>query len=171
MIRKTHSRYPGCIHVIFELPAWLWADHIHVVGDLNGWSHTATPMVQGRDGIWRAEADLPVGSIHEFRYLVDDYWLTDYHADSYKLNRFGSVNSVINATLPAASLQVERLSSHVWENNKYAPQQARKAAQRRSWGKRRLTSSRRSLRLARRLPAQRSVRSNSLLRLSAQQSE
>ena len=47
----------------------------------NDWSPTAMPMAQERDGVWRANVELPAGKRYEFRYLVDGRWQTDYHAD------------------------------------------------------------------------------------------
>ncbi|MEI8165547.1 MAG: hypothetical protein WCG26_04175, partial [Chloroflexales bacterium] len=32
------------VAVLFRLPTSIWADNVHLVGDFNGWSITATPM-------------------------------------------------------------------------------------------------------------------------------
>jgi len=115
MIRKFLSTLPGHVHVIFELPAYLWADHISVVGEWNGWDPTATVMHQNRDGIWRAEIDLPHGCEAEFRYVVDGRWLTDDHADAQVKNPYRSTNSVVIAILPVEKLPVDRRHSQVRE--------------------------------------------------------
>jgi hypothetical protein len=44
MIYKTRSILPDHIHVVFELPACMWADQIAVVGDFNEWNQAATPL-------------------------------------------------------------------------------------------------------------------------------
>ena len=118
MIRKSLSSLPNHVHVIFELPASLWADHSSVVGDWNGWNPTATPMHQEHDGVWRAEIDLPSGGEAEFRYLVDGHWLTDDHADAHAKNPYRSYNSVVIAILPVEKLPVDRRHSQVreWAN-------------------------------------------------------
>jgi hypothetical protein len=120
MIHKVPSPCVGYVRIIFELPPFVWADHIVVVGDFNQWCRTATPLQQDRDGVWRATVDLPCGSRSEFRYLVDGAWLTDAHADGYAPTAYGSDNSVIIATLPEAHLTVARLGSSV-QNGGYAP--------------------------------------------------
>ena len=100
MIRKIPSPLANCVRVIFELPACLWADRIFLVGDFNNWDMAITPFAQGRDGIWQAVMDLPVGRDYEFRYLVDGMWQTDLHADGWTANAFGSQNSIVSAILP-----------------------------------------------------------------------
>lgn len=104
MIRKIPSPTPDCVRVIFELPACLWADRIFLVGEFNGWNATVSPFAQGRDGVWRAMADLPAGREYEFRYLVDGSWQSDSHADGWITNEYGSQNSIVNATLPPDAL-------------------------------------------------------------------
>ena len=116
MIYKLPSIVSDHVQVIFELPAYIWADHIAVVGDFNQWDAKATPLHQERDGVWRAVIELPVGHRYEFRYLVDDYWLTDYQADSFTRNAYGTDNSVLFAALPVDALRVERSCSQVWNH-------------------------------------------------------
>ena len=117
MIYKTQSPLPDHVQVIFELPACTWADRIFLVGEFNEWNVTATPMQQDRDGVWRATLHLPCGRHYEFRYLVDGQWMTDYHADNFVTNAYGTKNSIVNATLPAELLTIERMSSQVWDNS------------------------------------------------------
>lgn len=119
MIHKTQSILPGYVHIIFELPSCIWADHIALVGDFNQWNEMATRMHQDHEGIWRAEIDLPCGSRCEFRYLIDGEWKTDFHADGFVTNHFGSDNSVVKAELPEAFLMVERLCSQVWNHTNH----------------------------------------------------
>ena len=103
MIRKIVAPTPGYVRVLFELPSCLWADRIFLVGDFNQWNDTATPMHQGRDGVWRATVDLPHGSSYEFRYLIDGKWTSDSHADGFAQNSFGVSNSVVHALLPISA--------------------------------------------------------------------
>lgn len=113
MIHKTHSPLPNHVRVNFELPSCIWADRIFVVGDFNHWDKAATPLLQDRDGIWRASIDLPLGSRAEFRYLIDNHWQTDSHADGFARSELGTDNSVVNATLTQTTRLAERLSSRV----------------------------------------------------------
>lgn len=99
MIHKMPSPRPGHVRVVFELPACIWADRIFLVGEFNDWSLQSVPFVQGRDGIWRAAVDLVAGRSYQFRYLVDGTWQTDYHADGWLDNEYGSQNSIVNAML------------------------------------------------------------------------
>lgn len=104
MIQKTVSPIPGHVRVTFELPASVWADHVFLTGDFNDWNPHELPIRQDRDGVWRATLDLPAGQFYEFRYLIDGQWQTDYHADGFSSNNFGSYNSIVNASLPVVSL-------------------------------------------------------------------
>ena len=61
MIHKTHSHVAGHTHVVFELPASLWANRVSVVGDFNQWCPHQTLLTQERDGAWHAALDLPQG--------------------------------------------------------------------------------------------------------------
>ena len=112
MITKRKSSRPGFIRVAFELPAYLWADRVAIAGDFNGWDGQQTPMHQDRNGVWRAEVELPVGHRFEFRYLVDNHWLTDWHSDGVTTNPFGTQNSIIETTLPVKPLAVEPALAH-----------------------------------------------------------
>ena len=104
------------MQVTFELPAWIWADHIAVVGEFNQWDPKATLLRQERDGVWRAVIELPVGHRYEFRYLVDDHWLTDYQADGFTRNPYGTHNSILFAALNVDELRLERSCSQVWNH-------------------------------------------------------
>ncbi len=111
MIRKGRGTAAGSICVNFELPACLWADRIFVVGDFNNWNTKSLPMTQDRCGVWHLTLELPIGRSYEFRYLVDDRWLTDNHADALVPNAFGSQNSIIHTELPTEICRVVAESS------------------------------------------------------------
>lgn len=111
MITKTKSSQPGFVRVCFELPACVWADRVYLVGDFNGWDRRQTPLQQDRHGIWRTELDLPYGNCFEFRYLVDNRWLTDCHSDGVKTNIYGTQNSIVETVLSVAPFHAERQES------------------------------------------------------------
>lgn len=100
MIHKQPSPINGHIRVTFELPASIWADHIYLVGDFNDWHSHATPLYSTRNGIWRVTLDLPVGQRYEFRYLIDDHWCSDQHADGYVMGACQAMNSYVDTRLP-----------------------------------------------------------------------
>lgn len=95
MIYKTTSSRPKYAQVTFELPASVWADQVYVVGDFNHWSPTGTPLLQSRDGRWRATVELPVGQQYQFRYLVNGTWTADFQADC-SVDHEGILCSVLN---------------------------------------------------------------------------
>lgn len=75
------------VMVVFRLPAQIWADSIHLVGDFNNWSTSATPMRRGEQ-YWEATVTVPAGSTCYYAYLVDGkYWCSEYntarHARDY----------------------------------------------------------------------------------------
>lgn len=106
MITKRRSSQPGFVRVCFELPAYLWADRVYVVGDFNDWDRLRTPLQQDRHGVWRAEVDLPCGKRFQFRYYVDNHWLTDSHADGMTDNPYGTQNSIVETDLPVTELRL-----------------------------------------------------------------
>jgi hypothetical protein len=112
MIIKRKSSQPGFVCVCFELPAYLWADRVYLVGDFNNWDRQRTLMHQARDGVWRVELELPCGKRFEFRYLVDNHWLTDCHSDGVTTNPFGSQNSIVETIVPLRSLDGELTKEH-----------------------------------------------------------
>lgn len=114
MIYKTSSYKSDHVRVIFELPASLWAEGVCLMADFNDWDPSATPLRQARDGIWRAEVDLPAQRRYEFRYLIDGRWCTDYHADGFAAN---GQNSVVETTLAVKSETPNLDSSMVHEGH------------------------------------------------------
>ena len=110
MITKRKSSQPGFVRIGFELPAYLWADRVYVVGDFNDWDRQRTPLQQDRDGVWRVEVDLPSGQRFQFRYYVDNHWLTDNHADGMTDNPYGTQNSIVETDLPVTELKLHRVA-------------------------------------------------------------
>lgn len=102
MIRKSPSEDPTTLLVRFELPAAIWADSVHLVGDFNSWSERSHPMMRDRsDGTWYIVLQLKRGREYQFRYLVDDSeWHNDWNADKYATNPYGGRNSVVSTITP-----------------------------------------------------------------------
>ena len=57
--------------------------------------------------------ELPIGQRFEFRYLIDGRWQTDYHADGFTENGFGSHNSIVDLTLVMTLPLATRAGSQV----------------------------------------------------------
>lgn len=115
MIRKEPSPNPGCIRVIFEIPAHVRANRIYLVGDFNGWDPLATPLQRMNDGIWRTSLNLPARRRYEFRYLLDNQWWTDTHADGLASGHKN--NSVLVTTLPVENLATRTGHGMIHEEN------------------------------------------------------
>lgn len=90
----------GKVRVNFLLPAAIWADTIHLVGDFNHWNNTATPLRLG-DVTWSVTLELDAGQSYHYRYLVNGQeWMNDWHADGNVSVGYGIDNSVVMAQLP-----------------------------------------------------------------------
>ena len=90
--------------VVFELPTDASAESVHLCGEFNNWSLTATPMSRESDSIWRVEVDLEAGHSYRFRYLIDgERWENDWAADAYVENPYGSDDSVVTVTTTTPS--------------------------------------------------------------------
>jgi hypothetical protein len=121
MIYKLPSTQPGAVRVVFELPSCVWADRIFVTGSFNDWDRTSLPMAQDRDGVWRATLELPAGHRFQFRYLLDGRWQTDYHADGFTDNQYGTHNSIVDLSLVVTLPINTRLSSQVSDGHVAVP--------------------------------------------------
>jgi 1,4-alpha-glucan branching enzyme len=98
MIKKVPS-HSGKIRVTFSLPATIWADTIHLVGDFNHWSTSATPLKLD-EVAWSVSIDLDIGQSYQYRYLINNTeWNHDWHADDFVIDKRGIGNSVIVTAL------------------------------------------------------------------------
>jgi len=97
MIIKRPGKTPDKTMVTFHLPATVWAETIHLVGDFNGWNRRSHPLTPLRDdGGWEITLELDTDQVYQFRYLVDRAnWQNDWNADRYVPNPFGGDNSVV----------------------------------------------------------------------------
>jgi 1,4-alpha-glucan branching enzyme len=97
MIRKQPLP-SGKVAVTFEMPASIWADSIHLVGDFNQWDTQSLPMKQRHgDSVWEITLALETGHEYQYRYLVNGTdWQNDWQAERYAPNPFSSDNSVFS---------------------------------------------------------------------------
>ncbi len=71
------------------------AERIEIFGLNNTWQKPLK-MKKRKDGKFIAETNLPKGSSHEFKYLVNQAeWLNDDDADREVPNMYGGTNGVI----------------------------------------------------------------------------
>lgn len=96
MLRKTPGKSGDTATVTFELPALASGATVHLCGEFNDWSKTATPMSRRKDGRFSVSLILETGRSYRYRYLVDgSRWENDWTADSYAPNEFGGDDSVV----------------------------------------------------------------------------
>ncbi|NJO82703.1 MAG: glycoside hydrolase family 13 [Blastochloris sp.] len=109
----------GKVRVTFSMPASIWADTIHLVGDFNDWDTSSTPLRLGDHG-WSVCLELDVEQAYQYRYLVNGSdWYNDWRADSYVPNEYGGDNSVV-ITL---SKREARSDDRVVRANEHAPRE------------------------------------------------
>lgn len=101
----------GKVRVTFAMPAAIWADTIHLVGDFNNWSISATPLRQG-DKCWSVSLELEAGREYQYRYLINGVdWYNDWQADRYAPNEHGGDNSVV-VTVPVDDFMYDYNVNH-----------------------------------------------------------
>jgi 1,4-alpha-glucan branching enzyme len=69
-----------------------------VVGEFNGWDSTSAPMKRLKDGSFYLSMRIPVGTVYQFRYLLDENtWINESEADCHVHCPYGNCqNSVLN---------------------------------------------------------------------------
>ena len=68
-------------------------ESVSIVGTFNGWREGEAPMQDLGDGWWRAELNLGDG-LHQFRYIADGQWFTDFAAHGVEHSKWG-INSLV----------------------------------------------------------------------------
>jgi 1,4-alpha-glucan branching enzyme len=97
MIIIKEGATPATVLVTFQVPASIWAESIHLVGDFNGWNTLSHPLSPAAgDGPWQITLELEQGRLYQYRYLVDGVcWKTDWNGSQRMPNPFGSDNAVL----------------------------------------------------------------------------
>jgi 1,4-alpha-glucan branching enzyme len=98
-IQKKHFKKNGVCKVTFTVPVVEDSEvrKVHVVGEFNNWSTSATPMKRSKNGKFTTSLELKSGQEYQFRYLLDNTrWENDPEADKSAATPFGDArNSVI----------------------------------------------------------------------------
>ncbi|MFO7914073.1 MAG: glycogen-binding domain-containing protein [Candidatus Krumholzibacteriales bacterium] len=71
-----------------------YAGKVYLAGSFNNWNTTATPMNKDDEGYWKAALDLDPGE-HEYKFVVDEAWITDQENPNTKADPYGGTNSVV----------------------------------------------------------------------------
>ena len=70
------------------------AREVFLGGDFNNWDTQVTPMEKDKKGVWKAALFLKPGR-YEYRYFVDNTWVSDLSCAGCVPNDFGTMNCVI----------------------------------------------------------------------------
>lgn len=73
------------------------SEKVAVLGDFNNWNPEATSLVKLKNGTFKGVVNLDKNQSYEFRYLIENTYVNDEQADSYKWNSFANAeNGIIN---------------------------------------------------------------------------
>jgi hypothetical protein len=90
------------VEVTFRMPPLDDVVELYLCGDFNGWQVRGVPLSLESDGTWVGKLVLDAGKSYRFRYHDNhDCWHTDYEADSYVTNEYGTDDSVLDLTIAA----------------------------------------------------------------------
>ena len=70
------------------------AQAVFLVGSMNDWNQTMTPMQQGENGIWKVTLKLDPGK-YSYKFIVDGTWNFDQENPNFEDDGFGGSNSII----------------------------------------------------------------------------
>lgn len=70
------------------------ARQVSLVGDFNHWNPLKHPMRRNSEGVWQKAVMLGPGT-YEYKFWVDERWVSDVNNDYQRLNNFGTINSLV----------------------------------------------------------------------------
>lgn len=73
------------------------AKKVSLVGEFNNWDPAKHPMNCVDNGLWTKTVILEPGT-YEYKFRVDEKWMVDTQNDSSRLNRYGTLNSLITVS-------------------------------------------------------------------------
>lgn len=71
------------------------AKEIFLAGDFNGWKRRESPLVKGKDDVWRTVLKLEPNRSYDYKYIVDGNWVNDPNNGDLSPDEAGGANSVI----------------------------------------------------------------------------
>ena len=75
----------------FQLDAYTEAEEVYLAGEFTDWEDRKVPMQQTAVG-WAIDVYLEEGT-HQYKYMVDDQWVTDPTSSGHVSDEFGNLNS------------------------------------------------------------------------------
>jgi 1,4-alpha-glucan branching enzyme len=70
------------------------ARKVSLVGEFNNWDPAKHPMKSDDNDLWTKTIVLEPGT-YNYKFLMDEKWMIDTQNDSSRLNRYGTLNSLI----------------------------------------------------------------------------
>lgn len=96
LTKATLPHDPDKLCVTFSIPATIWADCIHLIGDFNNWNAASTPLRQS-DECWSVSLLLERDRSYSYRYLVDhEHFMSDSQADLHTTDSHGRALAVVH---------------------------------------------------------------------------
>ncbi len=91
-IKKQFIKTKPVCKVTFSIEA-KEAKTAAVVGDFNNWTAADGELSKLKNGTFKGTFDLPVDNSYEFKYFIDDSYVNDSEADSYRWNDFANTEN------------------------------------------------------------------------------
>ena len=86
------------------------ASSVFLVGSMNEWNTSASPMTKKSDGIWEIILNLEAGK-YTYKFLVDNDWYNDPDNFSYEDDGYGGSNALIEIDDNGEIIENKNISS------------------------------------------------------------
>jgi 1,4-alpha-glucan branching enzyme len=93
-IKKQFVKSKPVCKVTFTVEA-KEANNVSVIGDFNNWSAEGGALKKQKDGVFKGTFELAKDQNYEFRYFIDDTFVNEQEADSFKFNEFAGVENAV----------------------------------------------------------------------------
>jgi 1,4-alpha-glucan branching enzyme len=99
------------VEVTFRMPPMDDVVELFLSGDFNDWKVKDVPLTLESDGTWVGTLVLDAGKTYRYRFHDNQgNWHTDYEADSFVTNAYGTDDSVVDLTQAAKKSSPETKS-------------------------------------------------------------
>jgi hypothetical protein len=96
------------------------AGAVFLAGTFNGWNATSHPMEKLKSGTWVLTVELGPGT-HDYKFVVDGAWITDFENPSSAPDPYGGVNSIVTLDNEGNILVDEGSEEKKIANTAYSP--------------------------------------------------
>ena len=93
-IKKQYLKSKPICKVTFSVPA-KDAESVAVLGDFNNWNPKENTLKKLKNGTFKGAFNLEKDSSYEFRYLIDNSYINEEQADSYKWNDYANAENCV----------------------------------------------------------------------------